>query len=112
MPLSTAAPSLMSISSRSLSAGGPSPWPPTKTAPPDGLLDLRNGAWEQLERRLAKSFWERLHSPSMAGLFSPLCMDQMVTSGISMCGSSLEGTQKWDEGDYGRDMSVCGKRLL
>lgn len=101
MPLSTAAPSLMSTSLRSLSAGGPSPWPPTKTAPLDGLLDLRQGAWEQLEKRLAESFWERLHSPTKDGLFSPLCMDQMVTCGISMCGSSLKGTQKWDEGDYG-----------
>lgn len=95
MPLSTVAPSLMSTSSRSLSAGGPSPWLPTKTAPPDVLLDL-----EQLQRRL-ESFWERLHPPSVDRLFPPLCMDQMVMCDISMCGSSLKGTQKWDEGDYG-----------
>lgn len=95
MPLSTAAPSLMSTSLRSLSDGGPSLWAPTETAPLDGLRGLQKRALEQLERRHLENFCERLHSSSMDRLFSPLCMDQMVTCGISLCCSSLEGTGEW-----------------
>jgi len=100
----------MSTFLRSLINGGPSPQPPTKIAPRDDLLQLQEGAW--LEGKPDESFWERLHSPSMDGLFSPVCVDQMVKHGISVCGSSLERTQKWDEGDAGWDLSVCRKRLL
>lgn len=102
----------MSTSLRSSSAGGPSRWAPTKTPPLDGQPHLQKRAQEQLERRLVENFWERLRSPSVDGLFCPLCMDQMVTCGISMRGSCLEGTQKGDEGDYRLDVSVCNKRLL
>lgn len=102
----------MSTSLRSSSAGGPSHWAPTKTLPLDGQPDLQERAQEQLEKKRVENFWERLHSPSMDGLFCPLCMDQMVMCDISMRGSCLEGTQKWDEGDYRLDVSVCDKRLL
>lgn len=76
---------------RSLSAGGPSLWPPTKTAPLDSLLDLQKGAQEQLERRLAESVWERLHCPSMDGLFFPLCVDQMVTCALACVVAAQRG---------------------
>lgn len=55
----------MSTSLRSLSGGGPSLWPPAKTAPLDGLLDLGKGDWEQLEKKVVESFCEKFHFPTM-----------------------------------------------